>query len=496
MYSVSKIENCVTHKNMSEKKPHVAMFPSAGMGHLMPFLHLARTLAIHHGFSVTFIATKTKVSHPETAHIEGLLSSGLDIRVIELALDVIESSSVGQDRKNEDPFFVHWEAIGHSMAAFERIIRSLVDNSSSAWAPICAVITDMALSSTLDVTAKFNLPNYILFPSSAFMLGFMLYFPLLLSQGHNLSDPNLVLDIPGFPPLPTTDISPALKINDHIFFRIFVSSASNAPKASGILINTFHDLEAPFLHAIQNRQILNNPPPIYPIGPIFLPSLQPTMAATGECEELCLQWLDAQPANSVVYVSFGSRSALPSAQINELAMGLEASRQRFLWVLKTSVVAKSASDPISVLPPGFQSRVSDRGLIVSSWVPQAAILSHMSVGGFVSHCGWNSVVESISHGIPVIAWPLSGDQMINARLLINTAKVGLAIKKGEEGNVSREEVEKTVRCLMQEDTGKELKRRATVLKEHGRRSVSEGGPSEQSLLQAIQSWKKFSSNPT
>jgi UDP:flavonoid glycosyltransferase YjiC (YdhE family) len=458
---------------------HVAMFPSAGMGHFMPFLHLARVLAANCGFSVTFITTKGNVSPSETAHVQGIASWGLDIRVVQLEIRSLSS----EGRKDDDPFLAQWEAIGRSMEALEELLVTDLLNSSASRPPISAIITDPALTPSLHVTAKLKLPNYILFTASAFTLGFVLYAPVLVSQGYDFSDEELILNIPAFPPLPTTQIAQALKNKSHIFYKVFISSGTDFPKFSGILVNTFSELEAPFLDALRSGKVMEGLPPVYPIGPLFLPSmsmkhsntlklpLNPDQDDDDDTAKRCLQWLDLQPARSVVYVSFGSRSAMSVSQIAELAAGLEGSGQRFFWLLSTSVVASKGFVPSTVLPLGFESRVGNRGMVVSSWVPQVAILSHGAIGAFVSHCGWNSVVESVCCGVPIVAWPLFGDQMMNARLVVENAKVGVEVNKGKDGIVSAEEVKRVVKCVMELEGGLQMRKKAA--------GIRRGAPNEE-----------------
>lgn len=310
------------------KRGHVAMFPSAGMGHLTPFLHLARILAANHGFSITFITTKANVCLSETAHIEGIASSGFDIRVVQLEI----RSSLSETRnESQDPIFAQWDALRRSMDALEQLLLTDLLCSFASRPPISAIITDSTLTTTLQITTKFSLPNYILFTTSAFLLGFFLYAPVLDSQGCDFSDEELILNIRAFAPLPTSQIPQPLKSKGSAFYRDFISNGSNALKASGILVNTFSDLEAPFLDALRSGKMLAGLPPVYPIGPLFLPSMS-TMHSSAfklpsnpddDCNtaKLCLKWLDLQPARSVVYVSFGSRSAMSNSQITELASG-------------------------------------------------------------------------------------------------------------------------------------------------------------------------------
>ncbi|XP_057861611.2 UDP-glycosyltransferase CGT [Cryptomeria japonica] len=450
-----------------KEKRHVAVFPSAEMGHFMPFLHLARTLAIHHGFTVTFITATQNVSPTETAHVHRLATSGLDIHVVKLQIESHETS--------EDPFLAQWEAMRASMPAFENLLTSDLLKQTP---PVSAIITDPVLTPTLSIAAKLNIPNYVLFTASAFTLGLMVHAPLADAQGFGFSDEKAVLQIPGFPALHAEQIPQALKIKDHIFRRVFLASGLEVPKASGILVNTVEELEQQCLQSLRSRDAL---PPVYAIGPLFLPS-DNSSTLDDEAERQCLKWLDAQPAKSVVYVSFGSRSAMSAAQINELALGLESSEQRFLWVLRTSIV-DGAGSMLPPLPPGFEERVGERGIIVSSWVPQVKILSHVSTGAFVSHCGWNSVVEGLCCGNPILAWPLAGDQMINATIVVENAKAGIEVRKREDGIVSREEISSAVKAIVER---KELTEAAIRFQQLGRMAIMKEGSSYKSLKVAFQ----------
>jgi hypothetical protein len=193
-----------------------------------------------------------------------------------------------------------------------------------------------------------------------------------------------------------------------------------------------------------------------------------------------------QPPSSVLYIAFGTYATLSAAQILELAEGLEASNQSFLWVLCTpdqpsdsSSCSRHASG--SVLPPGFKERTKARGLCVSGWVPQKRILQHPATGGFLSHCGWNSTMESICEGIPLLAWPLTADQHMNCRFLVHTAKLAMEMKKGTDGFVSKQEVERNIRALMEEVEGESIKSNMKEMRSHARQAVAEGGTSKQNL---------------
>lgn len=171
----------------------------------------------------------------------------------------------------------------------------------------------------------------------------------------------------------------------------------------------------------------------------------------------CLKWPDRQEPNSVLYVSFGT-TALKDEEIKELALGLEQSGSKYIWVLRDAdkVDVFNACDiRRPQLPKGFEERVKDTGMVVRDWAPQLEILGHLSAGAFMSHCGWNSCMESVSTGVPIAAWPMHSNQPRNAFLLTDVLKVGVAVMKWAEtnGKVSATMIRRAVEKLMASDEG-------------------------------------------
>ncbi|TKY66289.1 UDP-glycosyltransferase 72B1 [Spatholobus suberectus] len=196
--------------------------------------------------------------------------------------------------------------------------------------------------------------------------------------------------------------------------------------------------------------------------------------------------------NSILYVSFGSGGTLSQNQLNELALGLELSGQKFLWVVRApSESANSAylnshsDDPLRFLPYGFidRSRTKEQGLVVPSWAPQVQVLGHNATGGFLTHCGWNSTLESIMNGVPLIAWPLFAEQGMNAVTLADGLKVALRPKANENGLVGREGVAKVIRRLIECEEGREIGRRMQKLKNDAAQTLQEEGSSTKTLIQ-------------
>ncbi|KAL8257750.1 hypothetical protein R6Q59_029791 [Mikania micrantha] len=196
-------------------------------------------------------------------------------------------------------------------------------------------------------------------------------------------------------------------------------------------------------------------------------------------------WLDQQPPKSVLYVSFGTTTSISNEQVQEIALGLEKSKQRFIWVLRDADKGDIFSGEVRKieLPEGFEERVGENGLVVMDWVPQLEILGHRCTGGFMSHCGWNSCMESLTMGVPVAAWPMHSDQPRNAMLMTRVLKVGMYVRDWSErkGLVSSTVVEGVVRRLMVSEEGEEMRRRAVELGDSVRRSMVDGGVTRREL---------------
>ncbi|KAJ4811834.1 Glycosyltransferase [Rhynchospora pubera] len=205
----------------------------------------------------------------------------------------------------------------------------------------------------------------------------------------------------------------------------------------------------------------------------------------------CLYWLDRQPPGSVLYVSFGTNSSISDDQIEQLAIGLLNSKQRFVWVLREAdrgdFIAEGERGLQNKLPPGFMETIEDKGTIIGGWAPQLEILAHKATGAFMSHCGWNSCMESISMGVPILAWPMHSDQPWNAVLVCDYLKVGLIVRDWDHRReiLPAAEIEKAIKEVMVYDKGQEIKRRASELGEAARRAASGGGSSNTELLSFI-----------
>jgi len=319
----------------------------------------------------------------------------------------------------------------------------------------------------------------------------------------SFKDADFPIEVPGTPPIPGRDMPTPLQDRSDEAFYWFHHHSLRLWEVTGILLNTFEDLEPEAIKALVEGKISNptdidRMPRLYPVGPLISSSPLEQNGKLVEDERAdCLKWLDNQPPSSVLFVSFGSGTALPMAQVTELALGLEASGHRFLWVLRSpssSFLSIEETELSQLLPEGFQSRTQDRGLVVASWAPQIPVLAHPSTGGFLSHCGWNSTLESISHGVPMICWPLFAEQRMNRILLANEFKVAIAAKMESDDFVRREEVERAVRELMEEESGMRVRARVKELKEKAVSALEEGGSSYKAMAAAMSEWTTNEAN--
>lgn len=302
-------------------------------------------------------------------------------------------------------------------------------------------------------------------------------FFVICSVGEARIQEKLITCLPGnIPPLKPTDL--IYRKGDHdplgIRFNIFLYESQKQSKGDYVLVNTFEELEG--RDAITALSL--NGCPALAIGPLFLPNfLQGRYPCSSllEEEESCLAWLDLQQPRSVIYVSFGSMAAKSQQQREQLALGLEGSGQPFLWVLRSDI----AEGQVAILPDGFEERTKERALFVR-WAPQSKVLAHVSVGLFLTHCGWNSTLEAMSMGVPVVGFPYAADQFLNCRFAKEIWKIGLAfedVEVDQQKVVMKEEVEDVMRRMMRTAEGKQLRDNVIIIKESATKAVLPGGSS-------------------
>ncbi|KAI3705754.1 hypothetical protein L1987_75995 [Smallanthus sonchifolius] len=460
----------------------VVLYPSPGFGHLISMVELGKLITKHHpSSSITVLTLIPSFNTGATASY---------VRHISATFPAITFHHL-PDIPLDPQIFPSMEAI-----IFELVRRSNPNvktalQSISLSSKITAFVIDPFCRPAISLADEFNVSVYYFFTSGACCLAQFLYIPTLhRTTTQSFKDMNTLIHSPGLPPITSSDMVAPLLDRNTIDYWAFLETCEQFPKSAGIIINTFDSLEPKAIKAITDGFCVPNmpTPPIYCVGPL--------VATGGDGSHECLSWLDMQPSGSVVYLCFGSLGVFSSDQLKEIAKGMETSGHRFLWVVRSLPSNKEEDrflpptepDLDVLLPEGFLNRTKDRGLVVKTWVPQVAVLNHNSIGGFVTHCGWNSVLEAVCTGVPMVAWPLYAEQRFNKVVLTDEMKLTLPMDESEGGMVTVMEVEKRVRHLMEGDEGKVVRKVANAKKEEAAMALSDGGSSHVALSKLVATW--------
>ncbi|RCV13491.1 hypothetical protein SETIT_2G351000v2 [Setaria italica] len=359
-----------------------------------------------------------------------------------------------------------------------------------------AVIVDAVSMEALDVTKELGVPGYTFYAMNASALAVFVQLPSMREEGQpsfrELGD--TPLDIHGVVPLPASHLcAELLEDPESEIYKVMMNFMCRNTEADGILVNTFASLEERAVGALRDLQILlpggseRRMPPVYCVGPLVASGA----GAEAEGKHECLAWLDTQPERSVVFLCFGSIGAATHSeeQLREIAAGLERSGHRFLWVVRAPLRAgpgrPSEPDVDALLPDGFSERTKGRGLVVKHWAPQVEVLHHNATGAFVTHCGWNSVLEGVKAGVPMLCWPLYSEQKMNKVFMVEEAGIGLEVVWCQQGLVEAGEVEAKVRLVMESEEGERLRSRVAALKDAAAMAWKDGGSSRAAFAQFL-----------
>ncbi|KAF0917804.1 hypothetical protein E2562_021476 [Oryza meyeriana var. granulata] len=466
----------------------VVLYPSPGMGHLVSMIELGKVFAAR-GLAVTVVVVDPPYGNigetgPFLAGVSAANPAITFHRLPKVRVPPVASK--------------HPETLTFEVARLSNpSLRNLLAGASPA-----VLVVDFFCNAALEVADELGVPAYMFCTSGAEILAFFLYLPVLHAQATvNLGDMGEELvHAPGIPSFPATHaVLPLMERNDPAYAE-FLKAATDLCRVQGFLVNTFRSLEP---RAVETMAAGSCTPPGVPTPPVYCigPLIKSEEVGENRGEE-CLAWLDTQPNGSVVFLCFGSIGQFSAEQIKEVAAGLEASGQRFLWVVRSPPSddpAKNFDKPPepdldALLPKGFLERTKDRGLVVKSWAPQRDVLVHAAVGGFVTHCGWNSVLESIMAGVPMLAWPLYAEQRMNRVFLEKEMGLAVAVEGYDgEGPVKAEEVAAKVRWLMESDGGRALLERTLAAMRQAKEALRDGGESEATLARLVESWREAAS---
>ncbi|GMI79971.1 don-glucosyltransferase 1, UDP-GLUCOSYL TRANSFERASE 73C5 [Hibiscus trionum] len=471
-------------------KPHFVLFPFMAQGHLIPMVDIGRMLA-QRSVIVTIVTTPHNAGRVEKS-IARAVKSGCHIRILQLRFpgkevglaDGVEN--IDMLHSIED-FIKFYAAVNKMEDAAQRLFQNLTPS------PTC-IISDINLYYTRKIATKFRVPRISFHGFCCFSLVCV----------HNVNSSKILEEVnsdyeyftvPGLPDkvemtaaqIPLNPVDPW----EDIFGPLLEADRA----AYGVIINTFEELEPAYVK--EYRKVRK----AWCIGPVSLGHKDESSdkAERGNKasidEQECLKWLDSQDPNSVIYACLGSISTINSPELIELGLGLEASEMPFIWVLRGNNTPSNEVETW-IKEDGFKERTKGRGLVVKGWAPQVLILSHPAVGGFLTHCGWNSTIEGISSGHPLITLPFIGDQFCNEKLAVQILKIGVGLGSdkptmfGDEKSaftLEKENVKNAILQLMDEgNEGIERRKRAKEFGDMAKKAVEMGGSSYCNITLLIQ----------
>ncbi|XP_030954131.1 7-deoxyloganetin glucosyltransferase-like [Quercus lobata] len=470
-------------KTQVAHKPHAVCIPYPAQSHMKAMLKLSKLLH-HEGFHITFV--NTEFIHQRLMKSRDLSSlDGLPDFRFETIPDGLPPSNINA---SQDIPSLCESIMNNFLAPFSDLLVKL--NSATSDNPQVTCIVSDAMVFTITAAQEFKIPVVLFYPFSACGVMGTLQLPSLKDKGIiPLKDESYLTNgyldtiidwIPGMRDIRLRDLPSFVRTIDpnEIVYRSVVDAAERAPSASGIIVHTFDELEQEVLHALSNMF-----PHVYAIGPLepllnhlSNDHLKSIGYGLWKEETECLNWLNSKAPNSVIYVSFGSMAVMTPSQLVEIGWGLANSKHSFLWIIRPDLVEGGST----ILSPEFQEQIKERGLI-TSWCSQEEVLNHPSIGGFLTHSGWNSTIESVCAGVPMLCLPFFADQQTNCKYTCNEWAIGMEI----DFDVKREEVEKMVRELLEGDKGKKMKKKAMEWKKLAEEATGPLGSSSINLKNLV-----------
>ncbi|XP_062231950.1 anthocyanidin 5,3-O-glucosyltransferase-like [Phragmites australis] len=468
--------------------PTVVLHACLGVGHLIPMVELAK-LFLRRGLAVVIAVPTPPASTAD--YFASSASAVADLAAANPSVSFHHLPPPDYPAPDPDPFLQMLDALRLTVPSLADFLRSLPS--------VAALVLDLFCVDALDAAAAAGVPAYFYYTSCAGDLAVFLHLPhyFATAQDGSASFKDMgkaLLHFPGVPPIPASDMPHTVLDRADRTCAARVGHYGRIPEGRGVLINTYEWLEARAVSSLRDGVCVPGrpTPPVYPIGPLIVKGQE---AAEGE-RHACLSWLDAQPERSVVFLCFGSLGAVSAAQLKEIARGLESSAHRFIWVVRSPpedpskfFLLRPEPDLDSLLPEGFLERTRDRGLVVKMWAPQVEVLRHAATGAFVTHCGWNSVLESASAGVPMLCWPLYAEQRLNKVFVVDEMKAGVVMEGYDEELVKAEEVEKKVRLVMESEDGEKLRERLALAKQRAAEALANGGPSAMAFEEFLKDLK-------
>ncbi|XP_062117403.1 UDP-glycosyltransferase 73C11-like [Humulus lupulus] len=468
--------------NSQDKQLHFLMFPLMAQGHMIPMVDIARMLA-ERGAKITVVTTPGNAARFERV-LARTAETGLSIDLIQLKFPS-EEAGLPEGCENFD-MLPSLDLIPKFLLAASKMQQPAEKRFEELKLRPNCIISDMCLPWTINIARQLNIPR-ISFPGICcfcLICSHKVHSSKVLDHISSENERFVVPDLPDRIEMTKAQISVPSKD-----WKEVADQMVNAEIGSyGVIVNSFEELEPAYVR--DYKKMRNSK--VWCIGPVSLCNKEDIDKAERGNKSIvdahqCLKWLDSWKSSSVVYVCLGSACNLTSPQLIELGLGLEASNKPFIWVIRGGT---STTEELQkwIKEDGFEERTKKKGLVIWGWAPQVVILSHPAVGAFLTHCGWNSILEGVCTGVPMVTWPLSGDQFPNEKLVAQVLNIAitLGVEKpmiwGEEEKVGVQVKRETVKSVLEEvlDGGEECKERrerARKLAEMAKRTVEEDGSS-------------------
>jgi hypothetical protein len=478
------------------KKGEVVFIPLPAMGHIIAAVEMAKLIVESDDrISASVLMMKPALDSTTTKYTESLTASTLPKRMRVVDLPCLEHTDVRNTSASWMASLA--EAQKPHVKEFVSKIKAQSELSPHDSPQLAGFVLDTFVLGMNDLAAEFGVPWYVFSASGAAFIGLMLYLQALHDEQKadlpEYKDSDAELEIPSL-----VNRLPAKLLPSMVFKREslphFLGAARRLKHARGILINTFKELESYAINSLSNGEI----PPVYPLGPIVRCKGNSYDVGSNNINDYkdIMQWLDDQPPCSVVFLCFGSWGSFSVDQVKETAYALEQCGHRFLWCLRkppSNGKIESPSDYVNfeeILPEGFLDRSVKIGKVIK-WAPQVEILGHKAIGGFVSHCGWNSTLESMLSGVPVATWPLYGEQQFNAFELVFELGLAVEIKIDSRRDLSKDgiivssdDIKRGLKLVMEPES--EIRKKVKEMSQLSKKALMEDGSSYSALAYLIE----------
>ncbi|XP_050380457.1 UDP-glycosyltransferase 73D1-like [Argentina anserina] len=477
-----------------QEQPHFVLVPLMAQGHMIPMIDMARLLA-ERGVMVSLITTAYNASRFESSISRAKYQSGLPISVVKMPFPCKEVGlPVGSESLDTLPSRTLLRKFFKALSMLqEPLEKYLEDQKIQPW----CIISDKALSWTSKIAQKFNIPRIVFHGMCCFSL----------LSSHNIKLYNSHTSVASdFEPFAVPGLPQRIEITRAQLPGAFVTQPDlddfrdknqvAEAKSYGVVVNSFEALE----HGCAQELEKAFDKKVWCIGPVSLcnrsNSDKFSRGNISSIDEIqCLQWLASMEPRSVIYACLGSLCRLVPSQLIEIGLGLEASGKPFIWVIKTC--SKYEELEKWLVEEKFEERIKGRGLLIKGWAPQVLILSSPAIGGFLTHCGWNSSIEGACSGVPMITWPLFAEQFLNEKLIVEVLKIGvrvgveIPVRWGDEEKigvlVTKDGVKKAIEALMDGgEEGEKRRKRTREIKEKGGRAMEKGGSSHTNMSALIE----------